>query len=79
VVIGSVAIDLACDYNPLNEGIRAEQTQSSLLANTSPQMHTSNIATITPSIGGVGHNVALAAQYASGSQVVLYSVVAKDL
>jgi pseudouridine-5'-phosphate glycosidase/pseudouridine kinase len=47
----------------------------------SPQLHTSNIATICPSVGGVGHNVALAAQLAGGGNlsVRLYSYVADDL
>ena len=47
----------------------------------SPQLHTSNIATISPSVGGVGHNVALAAQLAGGGSVSvrLCSYVADDL
>ncbi|KAL2060266.1 hypothetical protein VTL71DRAFT_9661 [Oculimacula yallundae] len=72
-VFGSVAVDLSCDYTPLGEaGVDA---MSHL-----PQMHTSNIATIVPSIGGVGHNVALAAHRASGdSSVQLRSFIANDL
>jgi pseudouridine-5'-phosphate glycosidase/pseudouridine kinase len=43
-------------------------------------MHTSNVATITPSIGGVGHNVALAAHRAGGGlSVRLRSLVSEDL
>lgn len=43
-------------------------------------MHTSNLAAITPSIGGVGRNVALAAHRAGGTtSVLLRSLVAKDL
>ncbi|KAG4431412.1 hypothetical protein IFR05_013104 [Cadophora sp. M221] len=72
-VLGSVAVDLSCDYTPLEEA--GVQTTSG-----SPQLHTSNIATIVPSIGGVGHNVALAAHLASGdASVQLRSFVADDL
>ncbi|XMA20659.1 hypothetical protein WAI453_013450 [Rhynchosporium graminicola] len=72
-VFGSVAVDLSCDHTPLEEA--GVQTNSD-----SPQMHTSNIAAIVPSIGGVGHNVALAAHRASGdSAVQLRSFVADDL
>ncbi|KAH7364774.1 Indigoidine synthase A like protein-domain-containing protein [Rhexocercosporidium sp. MPI-PUGE-AT-0058] len=72
-VLGSVAVDLSCDYTPLEEaGIPS--------VSGSPQLHTSNIAKIVPSIGGVGHNVALAAHRASGdSSVQLRSFVADDL
>jgi pseudouridine-5'-phosphate glycosidase/pseudouridine kinase len=71
VVFGSVAIDLSCDFSPRN---------ISRHTNLSPQMHTSNIATIMPSVGGVGHNVALAAKLASGNiPVRLCSYVADDL
>ena len=71
IVFGSVAIDLSCNFSP-----RDRDNHASL----SPQMHTSNIAAITPSIGGVGHNVALAAQLASGdTSVRLCSYVADDL
>jgi pseudouridine-5'-phosphate glycosidase/pseudouridine kinase len=46
----------------------------------SPQMHTSNLAAMTPSIGGVGRNVALAAARAGGNtSVLLRSLVADDL
>lgn len=49
--------------------------------NVSPQLHTSNIATISPSVGGVGHNVARAVQLAGGGAVSvrLCSYVADDL
>jgi pseudouridine-5'-phosphate glycosidase/pseudouridine kinase len=71
VVFGSVAIDLSCDFSP-----RGKNKHASL----SPQMHTSNIAAITPSVGGVGHNVALAAQLAGGDKSIrLCSFVAEDL
>ncbi|PBP19441.1 IdgA domain protein [Diplocarpon rosae] len=66
-VLGSVAVDLSCDYT----GQQGELT---------PQLKTSNIATIVPSIGGVGHNVALAAHRAGGaSSVQLCSFIADDL
>lgn len=69
-VFGSVAIDLSCDYSP------RDRMQACL----SPQLHTSNIAAITESMGGVGHNVALAAQLAGGDTPVrLCSFVADDL
>ena len=43
-------------------------------------MHTSNLATIKPSIGGVGYNVALAAQgITSDTAASLYGFVADDL
>lgn len=41
-------------------------------------MYTSNPAVISQSVGGVGHNIALAASYA-GASVMLSSVVADDL
>ncbi|KAJ6141650.1 hypothetical protein N7470_010040 [Penicillium chermesinum] len=43
-----------------------------------PRPHTSNPAAIGQSLGGVGHNVALAASYV-GSKVLFCSVVADDL
>lgn len=71
IVFGSVAIDLSCDFSPRDK----DKHPSS-----QPQMHTSNIAAIMPSIGGVGHNVALAAQRAGGDMFVrLCSYVADDL
>ncbi|KAE8442822.1 hypothetical protein EG329_002794 [Mollisiaceae sp. DMI_Dod_QoI] len=72
IVLGSVAIDLSCNYSP--------RAVPSATTDVSPKMHTSNIATITPSIGGVGHNVALAAHRAGKqSSVSLRSLVAEDL
>ncbi len=69
MVYGSVAVDISCDYDPL--GVDAP---------ISPQMHTSNPAALTQSIGGVGRNVALAAHRAGGNkEVLLRSLVAKDL
>jgi pseudouridine-5'-phosphate glycosidase/pseudouridine kinase len=63
-----VAIDLSCDYLPEHDG------------DIVPKMHTSNIAIISPSVGGVGYNVALATQLAgtSSMSVSLRSFVADD-
>lgn len=76
IVIGSVAIDLSCNYDG-----PATETKHDLKSGSpvSPQMHTSNIATIAPSVGGVGHNVALAAYRAGHHSVSLRTFVAKDL
>ncbi|KAJ5415468.1 hypothetical protein N7465_004163 [Penicillium sp. CMV-2018d] len=68
VVAGSLAIDLSCDYTPFGD----EPTQ------VAPVPHTSNPAIIGQSLGGVGHNVAIAANYV-GSDVLFCSVVADDL
>ncbi|EKD20647.1 uncharacterized protein L3040_006371 [Drepanopeziza brunnea f. sp. 'multigermtubi'] len=76
-VLGSVAMDLSCDYIPLKErgGSASDGAHPE-----SPRLQTSNIATIIPSIGGVGHNVALAAHRASGSSSVqLRSFIGDDL
>ncbi|KAB8303253.1 hypothetical protein EYC80_004696 [Monilinia laxa] len=69
VVVGSVAIDLSCDYVP-----RTKQRTG----DSSPQMHTSNIAQIRSSIGGVGYNVLRAAQLSSNDPVSLYTFIADD-
>ncbi|KAJ5297362.1 hypothetical protein N7508_007611 [Penicillium antarcticum] len=68
IVAGSLAIDLSCDYTPFGD----ELTQ------VAPVPHTSNPAVIAQSLGGVGHNVAVAANYV-GSSVIFCSVVADDL
>ncbi|KAJ5635601.1 Pseudouridine-5'-phosphate glycosidase [Penicillium longicatenatum] len=68
VVAGSLAIDLSCDYTPFSD----ESVQ------VTPVPHTSNPAVIGQSLGGVGHNVALAASYV-GSDVLFCSVIADDL
>lgn len=68
LVAGSLAIDLFCDYTPFG----------SELAQVAPVPHTSNPAVIGQSLGGVGHNVAVAASYV-GSEVLFCSVVADDL
>lgn len=66
LVAGSVAVDLSCDYAPLDEkGI-------------TPVPQTSNPAVIKQSLGGVGHNVAVAASR-EGSSVLFCSVVGDDL
>ena len=66
VVAGSLAIDLSSDYNPTHEG------------KVNVTMNTSNPAIITQKLGGVGHNVALAAHY-SGAKTQLCSIVADDI
>lgn len=68
LVAGSVAVDLSCDYAGNKKG------------DVSPQASTSNPASISQSIGGVGHNVALAAHRASAStKVKLCSLVGEDV
>ena len=68
LVAGSVAVDLSCDY----AGAGA--------SNVTPKAHTSNPAVISQSIGGVGHNVALAAHRASRlNKVKLCSLVGDDV
>ncbi|PGH06839.1 hypothetical protein AJ80_08112 [Polytolypa hystricis UAMH7299] len=71
LVAGSLAIDFTCDYTPYTQkqGIKADH---------SPTLHTSNPSAIHQTLGGVGHNVALAASY-MGSSVLFCSVVADDL
>ena len=68
VVAGSLAIDLSCDY------IR-QSTENKL---SEPQLHTSNPASITQTLGGVGQNVATALHYL-GSSIRLCSTVADDI
>ncbi|PMD32773.1 hypothetical protein L207DRAFT_590466 [Hyaloscypha variabilis F] len=76
VVYGSVAMDLSCDYAPPSEGAASSSNDTAV----SPQMHTSNLAAISPSVGGVGRNVALAAHRAGGNiSVLLRSLVANDI
>ena len=70
-------MDLSCDYAALGEDAHSPPKDDMPI---SPQMHTSNIAAITPSVGGVGRNVALAAHRAGGNvSVLLRSLVAQDL
>jgi pseudouridylate synthase / pseudouridine kinase len=69
LVAGSVAVDLSCDYEPLQPNASAALV-----------LRTSNPAVITQAIGGVGHNVATAAHLVgNGTTVRLCSVVANDL
>lgn len=69
LVAGSVAVDLSCDYTGVNS-----------LQDPIPQLHTSNPSRINQSIGGVGHNVALAAHRISKqAKVRLCSMVGRDL
>lgn len=78
-MFGSVAIDFACDYTPHGESLRSEKHNISSAA--SPQMYTSNIAAVSTSLGGVGHNVALAVHRAGSlpTSVRLCSMIADDL
>ncbi|KAF2211373.1 hypothetical protein CERZMDRAFT_112785 [Cercospora zeae-maydis SCOH1-5] len=66
-VAGSLAVDLACDFDP--------KSGSSL---QSPELNTSNPAKIMESLGGVGHNVARAA-HLLGANVRLCSAIGDDL
>ncbi|KAI1628875.1 IdgA domain-containing protein [Exophiala viscosa] len=68
LVAGSLASDTICDYEPFDRPSTA----------VPPTLHTSNPAKISPSAGGVGRNVAMAAHLA-GAKVALASVVADDL
>jgi pseudouridine-5'-phosphate glycosidase/pseudouridine kinase len=69
-------MDLSCDYAPPSEGAASSSNDTAV----SPQMHTSNLAAISPSVGGVGRNVALAAHRAGGNiSVLLRSLVANDM
>lgn len=68
LVAGSLAIDLSCDYAPFGDESRR----------ITPFSFTSNPAAIRQSLGGVGHNVALASKYLGGS-VLFCSVVGDDL
>ncbi|KAG5932972.1 hypothetical protein E4U60_004844 [Claviceps pazoutovae] len=68
LVAGGVAVDLSCDYN------------KSKTDDGYPKFHTSNSAFISQSIGGVGHNVALAAHRSSSQlRVKLCSIVGDDV
>lgn len=69
-----MALDVSCDHAP---GLR------SLDINSTIQMHTSNTGRIRTTVGGVGHNVALAAHLVSNKSdkptVQLHSLVVEDL
>lgn len=66
LVAGSIALDLSCDYASQKPG------------DTAPHPHVSNPAAISQSVGGVGHNVALAAHRA-GSEVSFCSLIGDDV
>ncbi|KAI1208878.1 Indigoidine synthase A like protein-domain-containing protein [Annulohypoxylon truncatum] len=69
LVAGSVAVDLSCDY-----------VGEDSLEHPPPHLHTSNPAHIGQSIGGVGRNVALAAQRVMQSpKVRLCSLIGDDI
>ncbi|GAB1310463.1 Indigoidine synthase A like protein-domain-containing protein [Madurella fahalii] len=72
LVAGAVALDLNCDYTggAVSGGGNA----------VSPALHTSNPASINQSVGGVGHNIALAAHRVSeDGKVRLCSMVGDDI
>lgn len=66
VVAGALAVDLSCDFDDNRE------------CSISPQLHTSNPATITQTLGGVGQNIATTLHYL-GTPVRLFSIVADDI
>ena len=69
LVAGSVAVDLSCDYVGGNGA-----------SSPVPNLHTSNPAKISQSIGGVGRNVALAAhRVTSEGKVKLCTLIGDDL
>lgn len=68
IVAGSLAIDLSCDYIQ-------SPTQN---LSSQPQLHTSNPASITQTLGGVGQNIATALHYL-GSSPRLCSSMAADI
>ena len=67
-MVGALAVDYSCNYTPLN--------QSAL--QVSPVLQTSNPATISQTLGGVAHNIALAAHLV-GAKAKLCSLVGEDL
>jgi pseudouridine-5'-phosphate glycosidase/pseudouridine kinase len=72
LVAGSVALDLNCDYAG---GVAPGGGMT-----VSPALQTSNPATINQSVGGVGHNIALAAHRVSDEgKVRLCSMVGDDI
>ncbi|KAI1434576.1 Indigoidine synthase A like protein-domain-containing protein [Xylaria sp. CBS 124048] len=69
LVAGSVAVDLSCDYSKIDS-----------FGDPTPHLHTSNPSHITQSVGGVGHNVALAAHRVNrNTKVRLCTMVGDDL
>ena len=84
VVAGSVAVDLSCDYKPIDPlpaAIRRDKSQKAqgqkIKSAATLKLATSNPATIRSSIGGVGHNVALAIHHL-GLPFCFYSAVGND-
>ncbi|KAK0731741.1 Indigoidine synthase A like protein-domain-containing protein [Lasiosphaeris hirsuta] len=72
LVAGSVALDLSCDYSG---GVAIGGGKA-----VSPALHVSNPAAISQSVGGVGHNVALAAHLVSDEgKAKLCSMVGDDI
>ena len=67
IVAGSLAVDYSCDFI----------SSSDAAASGTPQLHTSNPASITQSLGGVGQNVATALHYLN-ARVRFCSVVGND-
>ncbi|KYG43161.1 hypothetical protein M433DRAFT_112694 [Acidomyces richmondensis BFW] len=67
IIAGSLNVDVACDFRP-----------KSMTEPQSPELHTSNPATITQSLGGVGHNVASAAHFI-GANTRLFSAIGDDI
>ncbi|KAL9576351.1 MAG: hypothetical protein Q9212_007173 [Teloschistes hypoglaucus] len=67
-VAGSLALDLSCDYIPMEGGSTS----------ISPVPHTSNPARISQGLGGVGRNIATALQYI-GAKVQLCSATGDDV
>lgn len=66
VVAGALALDLSCDFDGNSESSK------------SPLLQTSNPATITQTLGGVGQNIATTLHYL-GTSVHLCSIVADDI
>ncbi|KAK3634575.1 hypothetical protein LTR56_011019 [Elasticomyces elasticus] len=66
-VAGSLNVDLSCDFSPRSSS-----------SGHSPELKTSNPATISQSLGGVAHNIARAA-HLMGANVQLCSAVGDDL
>ena len=70
LVAGSLAIDLSCDYVPILQ-------RGSDEIHRTPTLQTSNPATISQSLGGVGQNLATSLFYL-GTSVRLCSAIADD-
>lgn len=68
IVAGSLAVDLSCNY--IRQPIPNPSSQ--------PQLYTSNPASITQTLGGVGQNVATAIHYL-GTSLRLCSTIADDV